>query len=182
MKHVMAAILLCCQPLALAAADVAATGSDYTHITLHHVGTMKGNYQAGQMLSRMENGVDMTFVAADPERNLHIQADTVDFLYSGDASGVPSGLRLTGQVTIRTGNNVIRSREANVDLEDGTALFTGDPQMDGEQIRDLRAKRIEVNLKTGDFEVKEGEIQQVVFGPADRSPDAGAADAESESE
>lgn len=150
--------------LLAASADTGDHSAEYTHLELHRVGTMKGNFQTGHMLDRMEDGVNMTFVATDPEKSLRIQADTVDFVYENEDGAQPTGILLRGSVTIEVAENVIESGRADIDLSSGQALFTENPRMNAEQMQNLRAKQISVNLNTGDFQVDQGEIERMDFG------------------
>lgn len=133
----------------------------YQYIELQRVGTMTGNYQTGHLLNHMTDGVEMTFVAKDEEANLFMRADTVDFGYDNDDDKTPSKILLTGSVLIRNRASVIESEHAVINLADGMAIFTGNPKMDSEQMRNLRATRIEVNLKTGDFQVDNGQVERM---------------------
>lgn len=154
----------------------------YQYIQLQRVGTMTGNYQTGHLLNHMTDGVEMTFVAQDEAANLFIRADTVDFGYANEDDKTPSEILLTGSVLIRNRASVIESEHAVINLADGVAVFTGNPKMDSEQMQNLRATRIEVNLNTGDFQVDEGEIERMDFQlveSAEESPPVTDSDGES---
>lgn len=153
MKRILTAILVILAPPGASVAQGAFSDAGFDHILLHHVGTLEGNYQEGHFLRKMAGGVDMTFVAADPSDNLKIQAETVDFVYGQEDSDQPSRILLEGGVHITNRDNIIRSEKADVDFQSGMAVFTGNPVMNTEQVKDLAAEKILVNLRTGDFEM-----------------------------
>ena len=176
MRSLSLSFIVATVTLVAASADTGDQSTEYTHLELHRVGTMKGNYQTGHLLQRMEDGVNMTFVATDPEKSLRIQADTVDFVYENEDEAQPTGILLRGSVTIEVAENVIQSGKADIDLSSGQALFTDNPRMNAEQMQNLRAKRISVNLNTGDFQVDQGEIERMDFGLLGPNPSGKAAD------
>ncbi len=136
-----------------AVAEPELSQGSFSHIELHHVGTMKGNYQTGNLLTHMSDGVKLTFVAKDAAENLHVESETVDFTYANKEDSVPSHIVLKKKVMIRTLGNLIRADKAEIDFETGLATFTGNAQMDTEAVHNLQASSIKVNLNTGDFEV-----------------------------
>ena len=170
MNRVLAGLALCLAA-GLVHAENGFSESGYQYIQLHRVGSMTGNYQTGHLLNHMEDGVEMTFVAQEEEANLYIRAETVDFGYENDDDQAPSEILLHGSVLIRNRASVIEAEHAVINLAEGMAVFTGNPKMDSEQMHNLRAKRIEVNLKTGDFQVNEGEIERLDFQLMETSDD-----------
>ena len=154
--------------------DAAAQGgfgsSNYEYIELRSVGTMEGNYQDGRFLHSMSDGVDMVFVAANPEDSLTIQAQTVEFRYADEETGSPSRIILEGDVVIVNSRNTIRSDHADIDFDSGDAVFTGNPRMDTEEVKNLRAKVINVNLKTGDYEMSSVRVEKLYLNRTTGGP------------
>lgn len=103
---------------------------EYESIEIHRVGILKGNYASGRLLE-MTDGVSVTFIAADPIKNLTIRAQTVTFEYASDDTRQPSKIIIDGDVTIEHREYTMRSAHAEIDFDIGEALFTGEPIIEG---------------------------------------------------
>ena len=144
--------------LVSAGAQAEPVPAEFTHIELHRVGKLIGNYQSGRLLKKMSEGVKMTFHAELRENNIEVEANSVDFLYAEGDQQMPSTIALHGKVRIKNQNNVIQSDEATINFDSGLAVFTGNARMDSDAAKDLRASKIQMNLKTGDFELSNATI------------------------
>lgn len=136
--------------------------AQFEYIELKKVGKMTGNYQSGNLLHKMSGGVELLFVARNREENLAVSASRIDFEYANKQATSPIRIVLEGDVKIVSQGNYITSDKADIDFESGIAVFTGDPHLDSDQIKNMRAERIVVNLETGDFDVSNGRIDKVI--------------------
>lgn len=139
--------------------------SRYVAFQIHRAEEVMGNYREGSRVHKMTGGVHITFLAEDPEENLDVKAETMDFLWSEGGDAELSRILLRGDVLITDRGNVISAEQADVDFESGLAVFTGNPAMNTEQVQDLRAEKIIVNLKTGDFELFHVEADRITLDP-----------------
>lgn len=167
-------------------------------------GVMTGGGLETLRPDRIFQGAKLTLLAENPENNLPVSAETMDFVYDDPKSHLPSQLRLEGRVEIRSPDGTIRAdsavlllhnkdggrsthpevrlhgnvhlhtplgiieaRHAEIDYVSGDALFSGDVLMNSEQVQELRAKSIEINLKTHAFRILEGKATLVNINPQD---------------
>lgn len=93
-----------------------------------------------------------------------IRADNATVILNRDAEGGASPVvKLKGHVSVDNPMGNIRSREAEIDYLSGQALFSGDVLMNSEQIRELHAKSIELNLKTNEYRILEGKATIIIL-------------------
>ncbi len=145
---------------ATAVAQGAFGDSDYVAVLLHSAKKVTGNYREGSRLREMTGGVHITFIAEDPEGNLDVKAETIEFIES-EGGGETSRILLRGDAVIANRGNVVSAEQADVDFETGLAVFTGNPAMDTEEVQGLRAGKMIINLNTGDFELSDLEAGRI---------------------
>jgi lipopolysaccharide export system protein LptA len=104
-----------------AAAQMPDLGGDYTHFDLQaadsalNMNTGRIDYARGNVRLRL-------YAEEAPVTPLRIEADTMRLMYQGDAI---SAAELEGDVRVESGETVIESAEATIQVVDNAATFTG---------------------------------------------------------
>ena len=132
---------------ALTHAQSADTDGEKT-LDIRSVGKLSFNIKTGE-LEKMEDGADLTIESENPEDNLDVKAQTVDFEYI-DGENSPSKLILTGSVVISNATMRIEAPKAILNTKSNKAEFIGTSKIFSEDQSPIQADNIEVDLDTGD--------------------------------
>lgn len=137
-------------------------GGAYIGFELHHCDVLEGNLKT--TIREMTGAVNMTLLAEDPERNLTVKAERVQFTYDSDTARTPSKILLERNVTVAHPQGTVHSQMASIDFSKSVVRFTGNPRLDSEQLQGLQAKEIVLNLETEDFTILNPRVKRVLFG------------------
>lgn len=148
MKKLMVAVLIA-GTLAATAQDVPSTS--FEDINIKRAGKLIGNFKTGNFVERLEGGVDLTIISADPADNLDIQADSIDFDYTGSEESTPTKLTLTGNVVIVNPTMKLMAPKAVLNTKTNIAEFIGDTDIYAEGKSPVRASTVVVNMETGEI-------------------------------
>jgi len=145
--------------LALLAACIAGTGAfaqpqmgtgDYTSLSLE-AGSFRGSFDG--TIERLSGGAKITLrsnSAGVPP--LPIQANTMTFDWPA-GQGTPNAILMEGGVEIRHPQATVTAQRAEWSFEKGTLVFTGNPVMSNEFVKEMRGESMVLDFNTGGIDV-----------------------------
>ncbi|MDZ4857716.1 MAG: hypothetical protein SGI88_01940 [Candidatus Hydrogenedentes bacterium] len=124
-----------------------------------------GEFVDGQ-LRRVTGGVELALRAADPAaKPMVLSAQDVTFLWGGDSS-TPSGIQLSGGVSVDGPQGLITANRADLDLTADTLTFSGSVQGKSESIESFAAERIVYDMASGNSEMSGLSARGIKLGKA----------------
>jgi len=156
--------------LALGFAWIAAAqdlkGGGYTKMKIEKVGSCKGSFGGAFRIHSMTGGVSIVLKSDDPaQKDLPIRAQSMTFDWP-EGADQPKRLVLEGNVQIEHPQASVAAERAEWDFESGKLVFTGNPKMDSERAKGLRASRITLNFKTNQLEAEDMSIDEAPMNSA----------------
>jgi len=168
-------------PAATAEAAPADSGmGGYKRMEIEYVGLMDGTLDG--RINKMAGGVKIKLVAGKPDqKDLPISAKTMTFSYAEGATK-PSRIVLEGDVNIQHPQASVTAEKADWDMEKGELVFTGNPVMRSERVKEMRGSKMILNFEKNAFQVSDVRIPEfdTSGGAAPGAPKASAAPAISE--
>lgn len=153
---------------AAAPADTGMGG--YGRMEIEHVGLMDGTLDG--RINKMAGGVKIKLIADKPDmKDLPIRAKTMTFTYK-EGGTKPSRIVLEGNVEIDHPQASVRAEKADWDMEKGELVFTGDPVMRSDRVKEMRGSKMILNFETNAFQVTDVRIPE--FDTNQAGPAAGA--------
>ena len=152
----LAATLLAAPALAQGAAD------GYSKMSVK-ADMMTGNMNNGRP-EKLSGGVKILLISDSGEKpNLPIAANSVTFSWK-DGQATPATITMRGSVDINHPDAHIRAERADWNMETGDLVFTGNPVLDSEDFKGLKAGEIRINLESGRYELLNGvEVQEMAL-------------------
>ena len=143
----------------------------YGAMRIDSVGVFVGRFDG--KIEKMSEGVKITLLgdSADQE-DLPIQADTMEFTWE-EGSTQPVRIVMTGNVHIVHPSADVRAGRADWNFKTGDVTFTGNPTMDSDQFKGMRASKMTLNMEKGTFRAENmsvPEVQQSAMGGAPSDP------------
>lgn len=136
-------------PEGAAPAEGAAMGN-YEKMQIEHVGVMDGTLDG--RINKMTGGVKIKLISNKPDTgDLPIRAQTMTFSYAEGASK-PSRILLEGDVDIEHPKAHLIAERADWNVEKNEIVFTGNPIVKNEQVKEMRGSKFILNFETGRFE------------------------------
>jgi len=131
----------------------------YETIELQWQGKLVGNLNGN--LQRITEGAHLIVLGASEADNLDIKAESVAFEYDSPDATMPARMKLTDDVVFRHSGGTIRAEDVVLDFTTDRAVFRGEPRVDSDTIKGLKAEYIELDLDTGEFVMGPGTIEEV---------------------
>jgi hypothetical protein len=132
-----------------APAEGAAMGN-YEKMQIEHVGVMDGTLDG--RINKMTGGVKIKLISNKPDMgNLPIRAQSMTFTYAEGASK-PTRILLEGDVDIEHPKAHLIAERADWNVEKNEIVFTGNPIVKNEQVKEMRGSKFVLNFETGRFE------------------------------
>lgn len=155
----------------------------YKRMEIEHVGLMDGTLDG--RINKMAGGVKIKLIAGKPDqKDLPIRAKTMTFTYKeGDTK--PSRIVLEGGVDIQHPQASVTADKADWDMEKGELVFTGNPVMRSDRVKEMRGSKMILNFEKNAFQVSDVRIPEfdtTQGGPAPGGAKASAPAAISESD
>lgn len=148
-------------PAAAAPADAAADPGmgGYGKMQIEHVGLMDGTLDG--RISKMSGGVKIKLIA-DKEgmQDLPIKAQTMTFTYA-EGESKPSRIVLEGGVDIQHPQANVTAEKADWNMEKGELVFTGNPVMKSERVKEMRGSKMVLNFEKNAFQVTDARIPEI---------------------
>lgn len=136
-------------PEGAAPAEGAAMGN-YEKMQIEHVGVMDGTLDG--RINKMTGGVKIKLISNKPDTgDLPIRAQSMTFSYAEGASK-PSRILLEGDVDIEHPKAHLIAERADWNVEKNEIVFTGNPIVKNEQVKEMRGSKFILNFETGRFE------------------------------
>ncbi len=124
-------------------------------------GRFVGSFSGGMAIKEMTDGVRITLLSEDAKlKPLPIRAYKMKFDYKEGASK-PSVITMEGNVEVQHPQGSISAEKADWNFDTGLLVFSGNPVMNSDQVKDLRGSRITMNFKTNEVEVSDMKVQQI---------------------
>jgi len=168
--------------LSLAQGPASAQPTDmggYNAMRIDSVGLLEGGFDG--TIKRMTEGVSITLLADDPNlQNLPIRAGRMDFTWPAGAS-TPSVIIMEGNVKIDHPQASVTAQRAEWNFDRGELIFTGDPIMRSDQVKEMRGERMVLNFELNSFQVSGARVSELPLRGAGTAP-AGSADLLTESD
>lgn len=143
-------------PAEAAPADTGMGG--YERMEIEYVGLMDGTLDG--RINKMAGGVKIKLIAGKPNmKDLPIRAKTMTFTYKDDGTK-PSRIVLEGNVEIDHPQASVRAEKADWDMEKGELVFTGDPVMRSDRVKEMRGSKMILNFETNAFQVTDVRIPE----------------------
>jgi hypothetical protein len=189
MRHwyLVGCALLCCAGFALAQeaapapAEAAPDGAPpadtgmggYERMEIEHVGLMDGTLDG--RINKMSGGVKIKLISGKPDmKDLPIRAKTMTFSYK-EGGTKPSRIVLEGGVDIQHPQASVTADKADWDMEKGELVFTGNPVMKSERVKEMRGSKMILNFEKNAFQVTDVRIPEFDTSQAGPAPGAGGA-------
>lgn len=99
-------------------------------------------------ITNITGPVDLTLISKEEANNLDLKADVLEIRYADDISKSPSFIYMEGNVDIFIQGRKILSDKADIDLENGLAVFTGKIIVTLPDSEPITAKRMTLNMNT----------------------------------
>lgn len=129
--------------------------STMENVIIRQVGELEINFKSNNSLQAMRHGVDITFGGATPEEDMDIVAETIVFTYASEKDKKPSGMELSGDILIKSGELLIKSQKATINTVTQEAYFSGETHVTLPDFGAFDVKNIRINLETGAILAKE---------------------------
>lgn len=150
--------------LMLSAAAQEGLQSGYSKMQIEKVGRCEGTFGGSFSIQKMTGGVRIKLIADDPaQKDLPISADTMSIDWP-DGEDRPKKLILEGNVKIDHPQGAVSAQRAEWDFESGLLVFTGNPVMNGEMVKQLHASKMTLNFKTNKFEMSDMSAKEIPVG------------------
>lgn len=147
----------------------------YKRMEIEYVGLMDGTLDG--RINKMAGGVKIKLVAGKPDqKDLPISAKTMTFTYAEGASK-PTRIVLEGNVSIQHPQASVTADKADWDMEKGELVFTGNPIMRSDRVKEMRGSKMILNFEKNAFQVSDVRIPEFDTSqgaPAPGAPNAGA--------
>ena len=161
-----------------------ASMSGYGKMNIEHVGMMEGSLDG--RINKMSGGVKIKLLASKPDQqDLPIKAQTMTFSYNEGASK-PARIVLEGGVEINHPQAMVNADKADWNMEKNEIVFTGNPVMHSDRVKEMRGSKMTLNFDTNAFQVTDARIPEIDTNQPDSggagAPKAGAAQALRESD
>lgn len=158
--------------------------SGYGKMNIEHVGMMEGSLDG--RINKMSGGVKIKLLAGKPDQqDLPIKAETMVFSYAEGASK-PSRIVLEGGVEINHPQAKVNADKADWNMEKNEIVFTGNPIMHSDRVKEMRGSKMTLNFDTNAFQVTDARIPEIDTNQPDSgapgAPKAGATQALRESD
>ena len=155
---------------AAAPADTGMGG--YGRMEIEHVGLMDGTLDG--RINKMAGGVKIKLIADKPDmKDLPIRAKTMVFTYNEGATK-PSRIVLEGNVEIDHPQASVRAEKADWDMDKGELVFTGNPVMRSDRVKEMRGSKMILNFETNAFQVTDVRIPEFDTNQAGPAPGGGS--------
>ena len=135
--------------------------SNFKEVVIRNAGKLSGNFKNGQMLQKLEGGVDLTFVGHEAANSIDVKSKSIDFEYADTDEDTPSKMVLTGNVIIKNGEMTVKSPKAIIDLVVMRADFIGKSEIKFENGDTAFADSIQVDLETGEIELTKFHAEKI---------------------
>lgn len=169
MKRLIALLLAACMLAGPARAQGGTEG--YSRMSVK-AGVMTGNINS-RRLDKLSGGVEIELISEDSTQpNLPIKADLITFVWV-DGRNTPAKISMRGNVDITHPDAHITAERADWNLETGDLIFTGNPVLDSADFKGLRADEIQINMETGAYELRQGNVREMAIQGGDGSNGGG---------
>lgn len=121
----------------------------FESIRVEWQGELVGNLSG--TLQKITKGAHLIIVAKEPQNNLDIRAESVEFEYASPEDRMPARMHLEGDVVVTHQNGAVRADKVDLDFDTGEAMFTGNPRVENAQIRGAHVSYIQLNLHTQEY-------------------------------
>jgi hypothetical protein len=129
-------------------------------VRLDNVGKFTGSFDG--RIDTLSDGVEITLMSDDPEKKpLPLRANKMKFDWPEKKGTKPSRIILEGKVVVEHPLATVHAEKADWNFEQGILVFTGNPVMSTEQVKELRGERIILNFKENRFEVEKGRAKEI---------------------
>lgn len=143
----------------------------YGRMEIEHVGLMDGTLDG--RINKMAGGVRIKLIADKPEmKDLPIRAKTMVFTYAEGATK-PTRIVLEGDVEIDHPQASVRAEKADWDMEKGELVFTGNPVMRSDRVKEMRGSKMVLNFEKNAFQVSDVRIPEFDTNQAAPAPGNG---------
>ena len=137
-----------------------------------NAGVMTGNINT-KRLDKLSGGVAIELISDDGTKpNLPIKANEVTFTWK-EGQTTPSTISMRGNVDISHPQAHITAQRADWNLESGDLVFTGNPVLDSEDFKNLKADEIRINMETGAYELRQGNVKEMPLQGAESGAGGG---------
>jgi len=136
-------------------------------------GVMTGNINT-KRLDKLSDGVQIELISEDGTKpNLPIKASTVTFTWI-EGKSTPATISMRGSVDINHPQAHITAERADWNLESGELVFTGNPVLDSEDFKNLKADEIRINMETGAYQLRQGNVKEMPLQGAESGVSGGS--------
>lgn len=138
----------------------------YTAMRIDKVGLLRGSFDG--RIEKMTEGVRITLLSEDPNvEPLPIRARAMFFVWPED-SAQPTAITMKGNVEIQHPEATLTADEAEWDFKKGELVFSGNPVMNSERLKDMHGAEMVIDMEKKTFEVRDVYIKELPIGsPAD---------------
>lgn len=145
------------------AQDMGGDMGGYTSMSID-AGRFVGSFSGGMAIKEMTDGVRITLLSEDANvKPLPIRAYKMKFDYTEGASK-PSMITMEGNVEVQHPQGSITAEKAEWNFDTGRLVFTGNPIMNSDQVKDLRGSKFTMNFKTNEIEISDMKAPEIPLG------------------
>jgi len=122
----------------------------------------------GGRVTNMSGGVEI-YMAGDAERApLTAKAQSIDIAYDGSGANAPSAVNMKDEVNVTTGETVIFSDTADLNMQTESVDFIGNFRAEFPKAKGITGTSLNYDLKTGNF-ILYGEVEEVTQSEPEES-------------
>jgi lipopolysaccharide export system protein LptA len=125
----------------------------------------------GGRVTNMSGGVEI-YMAGDAERaSLTAKAQSIDIAYAGSSATAPSAVNMKDDVNVTTGETVIFSDTADLNMQTEAVDFVGNFRAEFPKASGINGTSANYNLKTGDFTLYGGGVDELSRSEPEENPE-----------
>ncbi|HPO12056.1 MAG TPA: hypothetical protein PLI09_01320 [Candidatus Hydrogenedentes bacterium] len=144
------------------AQDMGGDMGGYTSMSID-AGRFVGSFSGGMAIKEMTDGVRITLLSEDKNmKPVPIRAYKMKFDYKEGATR-PSAITMEGNVEVQHPQGTITAEKAEWNFDTGLLVFSGNPVMSGEQVKEMSGSKFTMNFKTGEVEVTDMRVKEYPF-------------------